>query len=102
MEKPPVTFSNGWYSNFAKRYELTRLVMHGEGGSAPDIESVREQVDEIREKLCGVPLSRVYNIDETGLCYMQAPRYTIASNTATAAKFLANARTRLESRSLQS
>lgn len=81
MEKPPITFSNGWYFNFAKRYGLTRLVMHGEGGSAPDIESVRDQVDEIREKLRGVPLSRVYNIDETGLCYMQAPRYTVASNS---------------------
>ena len=54
--------------------------MHGEGGSAPDLESVRDQVDEIREKLRGVPLSRVYNIDETGLCYMQAPRYTITNS----------------------
>ncbi|KAI8062666.1 hypothetical protein BC940DRAFT_216170, partial [Gongronella butleri] len=66
-------FSVGWFYGFAKRHGFKRQLMHGEAGSAPDLEEIEPQIEEIRETLRGVPFSRVYNIDETGLYHSAAP-----------------------------
>lgn len=83
--KPPIGFSEGWFYGFARRHGLSRRLMHGEAGSAPDLNEIEPEIEEIQEKLRGIPFSRVYNIDETGLFHSAAPRYTIAPNNKTGA-----------------
>jgi hypothetical protein len=69
--------SNGWLEKFQKRNGFRRWHIHGESGDA-QMEGIEGRLEEIRAKIAGYELEKVYNMDETGLFYNLAPDTTIA------------------------
>lgn len=70
-------FSIGWLDKFKKRYNLRRLVRHGEAASVPP-----EAAIEMRaiQTLCGeYSEDDIYNMDETGLFWRQSPSGGLSS-----------------------
>ena len=74
------TMSNGWIHNFLKRHELKHRSMNGESGSLTMTDQIIEKTPEIRNILKDYDLKDIYNMDETGLYYRQAPTKTISRN----------------------
>ncbi|KAG2193447.1 hypothetical protein INT46_011083 [Mucor plumbeus] len=75
-----LTMSNGWIHNFLKRHELKQRSMNGESGSLTMTDQIIEKTTEIRNILKDYDLKDIYNMDETGLYYRQAPTKTISRN----------------------
>lgn len=61
--------------NFKRKYCVSCTILHGEGGSC-DVESVEEEVKEIKEKLKKYDKRHVFNFDEYGLNYQLLPNHT--------------------------
>ncbi|KAG2207836.1 hypothetical protein INT46_007002 [Mucor plumbeus] len=74
------TMSNGWIYNFLKRHELKHRSMNGESGSLTMTDQIIEKTPEIRNILRDYNLKDIFNMDETGLYYRQAPTKTISRN----------------------
>ena len=73
--------SNGWLQDFQGRHGCKQRSIHGESGSI-NSKKIPSHRDAIRERLKGVPLDEIYNMDETGLFYCLAPDKTIAKRQA--------------------
>ncbi|KAG2216372.1 hypothetical protein INT45_007375 [Circinella minor] len=72
-------FSDGWMSNFEKRFNFKSRVMHGEARSVVlNNQDVQMQISKIKSKINEYGLSNIYNFDETALFYAQVPRRTIS------------------------
>ncbi|KAG2214837.1 hypothetical protein INT45_007997 [Circinella minor] len=72
-------FSDGWMSNFEKRFSFKSRIIHGKAGSAvTSTQDIQTQISKIKEKINEYGLSNVYNFDETALFYAQVPRRTIS------------------------
>lgn len=84
-EKP--NFSQGWLDNFMKRNNLRCRLMNGEAGSV-DMSSpvILLKVEEIKAKLACYDRRDIYNFDETGLFYRQAPQKTISTRDVAGGK----------------
>lgn len=80
-----LSFSNGWLQAFQGRHGFKQVSAHGESGSV-NSEEIPAQRDAIRERLKGVPLADIYNMDETGLFYCLAPDKTIAQRQVEGSK----------------
>ena len=65
-------FSDGWVTNFFKRYSLGQVVLHGEGGSAPMALVDRGRID-LQSLLADYELSDIYNADEFALFFELLP-----------------------------
>jgi hypothetical protein len=65
-------FSDGWVTNFFRRYSLGQVVLHGEGGSAPMQLVDRGRID-LHSLLADYELSDIYNADEFALFYELLP-----------------------------
>ena len=63
-----ILFSNECLLDFQGRHGLQHLSTQGESGSV-NSEKIFVQRNAIRERLKGVPLAGIYNMDETGLFY---------------------------------
>jgi hypothetical protein len=61
-------FSNGWLSNFQKRFNIRECVNHGEAASAQiDKPDAIVQMEKVRLLATEYDIDDVLNIDETGL-----------------------------------
>ena len=69
--------SNGWLEKFQKRNGFRRWYIHGESGDA-QMEEIEERLEEIRAKIAGYELKKVYNMNEMSLFYNLASNTTIA------------------------
>ncbi|CAB4459808.1 unnamed protein product [Rhizophagus irregularis] len=69
--------SNGWISNFKKRYNMKEYVKWGEAASAP-LETLNEERQKLREIIKDYDLNDVFNCDETGLYWDLEPSKTLA------------------------
>lgn len=74
-----MTFSDGWLSNFNRRWGLRVFRSYGEGGDA-DLEAVRNELPLIKEKVRQYQPKDIFNCDESGLFYKMAPDKTIAQH----------------------
>ena len=85
--KEKLAFSQGWLDNFLKRNDLRCRLTNGEAGSV-DMSSpvVLLKVEEIKAKLACYDRRDIYNFDETGLFYRQAPQKIIASKDVAGGK----------------
>jgi hypothetical protein len=80
-------FSNGWLDNLMRRNGLKCRIMNGEAGSV-DMASdyILTEIDRIRGVITKYPLKDVFNFDETGLFYRQAPQKTISLEEVSGSK----------------
>nr|CCA20641.1 putative CENPB/ARS binding proteinlike protein [Albugo laibachii Nc14] len=69
--------SNIWLQAFQKRHGFRHMRAHGGGGSV-NTRAIPAQHDAIRERLKGVSLADIDNMDETGLFYCLETDETIA------------------------
>lgn len=85
--EPMPAFSNGWFDRFMKRNMLKCRLMNGEAGSVdinhPDLVA---QVADIKTTIATYERRNVFNFDETGLFYRQAPQKTISSRDVAGVK----------------
>nr|CCA17138.1 CENPB protein Homeodomainlike putative [Albugo laibachii Nc14] len=72
-----LSFSYGWIQAFQKRHGFRNMSAHGESCSV-NTWVIPAQRDAIQERLKGVSLIDIYNMDERGLFYCPAPDKTIA------------------------
>ena len=70
--EPTPKFSNGWLEKFVKRHGFLKFKSHGESGSV-NVELLKRAMPPLQTKIALFPPSDVYNMDETGLFYSQAP-----------------------------
>jgi len=79
------TFGDSWLRGFKSRHSLRNLRISGERASVPlDFEALMAPVVSfIQDK--GIPPSRIFNWDETGLFYRAMPGYTLAGRDDTGA-----------------
>jgi hypothetical protein len=67
-------FSNGWLDNLMRRNGLKCRIMNGEAGSVDTTSDyILTEIDRIRGVITKYSLKDVFNFDETGLFYRQAP-----------------------------
>ena len=71
--------SQGWVSNFVKRWALRSVSLSGEGGSVNGAQ-VSGYIAALREKLREFDPSCIFNVDETGLFFKLLPRRTYISS----------------------
>ena len=64
--------SNGFMQRWASLHGLVNVALHGSGASANE-EEAAERMAAIRQKLEGVDVERIYNVDKTGLLYRGLP-----------------------------
>ena len=77
QDQPPPSFSTGWLEKFKKRHNIKQRSQHGEASSVP--EGAEEEMRSI-QTLCGEYKEEdIYNMDETGLFWRQAPSSGLAS-----------------------
>ena len=78
--EPMPVFSNGWFDRFMKRNMLKCRMMNGEAGSI-DLSSPQlvTRIEEIKALIANYDRRDVFNFDETGLFYRQAPQKTIST-----------------------
>lgn len=78
--------SNGWVSNFKKRYGLRHLKICGEKLSSKP-ETVEPFLIKFRDKIKELNLSpeQIYNADESGLFFWQIPNKTLVTTKAASA-----------------
>ncbi|KAI0992652.1 hypothetical protein K3495_g15533 [Podosphaera aphanis] len=62
------TWSNGWLEKFQKAHGIHKTRRYGEASSVSTV-NAEDEINSIREALVDVPLSDIYNCDETGLFY---------------------------------
>jgi hypothetical protein len=81
------TFSDGWLDNLMRRNGLKCRIMNGEAGSV-DMTSdhILTEIDRIRGVITKYPLKDIFNFDETGLFYRQAPQKTISLEEVSGSK----------------
>jgi hypothetical protein len=79
------TFGASWLKGFKERNSLRLLRINGERASVPiDYDTLMEPVRRfVAEK--GIPPTRIFNWDETGLFYRAMPQYTLAGHDDTGA-----------------
>lgn len=84
-EKPEL--SRGWVQRFMAREGLRVRSMNGEAGSVQiDESNIQVQLKNIREILKDYELKDIYNMDETGLFYRNAPSKTISRESVSGVK----------------
>ncbi|KAI0996982.1 hypothetical protein K3495_g11201 [Podosphaera aphanis] len=71
------TWSNGWLQNFQKAYGIHKTRRYGETSSVSTV-NAEDEVNSIWEALVDVPLSDIYNCDETGLFYKAVPGVSLS------------------------
>src|SRR3990167_5090602 len=76
IENPP-KFSNGWMQKFIKRHGFFKYNSHGESGSV-NMQLLNSALTSLQIKIAMFSPCEVYNMDETGLFYSQAPSTTIS------------------------
>ena len=71
QDRPLPSFSIGWLEKFKKRHDIKQRTQHGEASSVPA--GAEEEMRAI-QTLCGEYKEEdIYNMDETGLFWRQAP-----------------------------
>ena len=65
FDKEHFNFSHKWLLGFKKANNINRIRLHGEGQDA-DLRSVHVVRTQLPRILGEVPLSKIYNFDETG------------------------------------
>jgi hypothetical protein len=72
-------FGNSWLLAFKNRWNIKKLRLNGERASVPlNVDELMKPIIEVIKDL-NIPISNIYNWDETGLFYRSMPRYTLAS-----------------------
>jgi len=64
-------FSNGWLSKFKKRHGIRNYRQHGESGSV-NRQMLEDALPVLKALLNNFNWEDIYNMDETGLCYMMS------------------------------
>ena len=72
-------FSNGWLFQFKKRYHFQAHKCHGESGDA-DEEAIQVELPSLSALIAMYKPNDIFNADEFGLFYRQAPDITIGSS----------------------
>lgn len=81
------TFSAGWLDNFMRRNGLKCRIMNGEAGSVDmTTDHMLTEIDRIRRAITKYPRKDIFNFDETGLFYRQAPQKTISLDEISGSK----------------
>lgn len=65
--------SNGWLDRWRKRFGVTSLNLHGEGGDV-DWEKIKDEMEMLKSLLKNYDLENIYNMDETGLFFRCFPK----------------------------
>ena len=73
----PLKFSNGWLQKFIKRHGFYKYKLHGESGSVKMV-ILNSAITVLQVKIAKFDPSDVYNMDENGLFYTQAPSSTVS------------------------
>lgn len=73
-----LTFSEGWFAAFKRRWGIRTYRLHGESGDC-DNAAVQSQLPDIISKLRGYSAKDTFNADEFGLNYKMAPTTTVAA-----------------------
>lgn len=71
-------FSDKWFDSFKKRNEIKFLRINGEAASVPVDTSAKMEVIKRIIVHSGLPISQIYNFDETGLEYRNFGNFTYA------------------------
>lgn len=71
-------FSKAWLFLFKQRNDFKMYRSHGESGDA-DEEAIREEVPLLHKMLSAFEAKDIFNADEFGLFYRQAPKTTIGT-----------------------
>lgn len=80
-------FSNGWLSNFQKRFNIKECINHGEAASAQiDKPSALTQIEKVRLLATKYDPENVLNMDETGLFWKLIPDRTLATKAGSGGK----------------
>lgn len=84
---PKPQYSNGWIQRFTARMGVKLRSMNGEAGSV-EIENyvIQDQLQRIREVMKDYDLKDIYNMDETGLMYRNAPTRTVSKEKVSGIK----------------
>ncbi|KAI1000685.1 hypothetical protein K3495_g7512 [Podosphaera aphanis] len=72
------TWSNGWLEKFQKSHSIHKTRRYGESSSVSTV-NAEDEINSIREALVDVPLSDIYNCDETGLFYKAIPDISLST-----------------------
>ncbi|KAI1007545.1 hypothetical protein K3495_g692 [Podosphaera aphanis] len=73
------TWSNGWLEKFQKAHGIHKTRRYGEASSVSTV-NAEDEINSIREALVDVPLSDIYNCDETGLFYKAVPDVSLSTS----------------------
>lgn len=76
-QKLCLKFSNGWFARFKARFGLSLRRIHGEAGSA-DMQAIENALPALRSLMAQYDPKDVWNADEFGLFYRQAPGWTLS------------------------
>lgn len=80
-------FSKGWVQRLMERHNLQKRTMCGKAGSVRvNNEGIQAQLTKIREAIKEYQLKDIYNMDESGLLYRNAPNRTISGNKISGVK----------------
>ena len=79
QQQSHLNFSNGWISRFKYRNKLRAYKCHGESGAADD-DAISSELPNLRALIAGYSPNDVFNADEFGLFYQQAPNVTVGPN----------------------
>ena len=71
-----MAFSNGWLYGFKKRNQFKAFKCHGEAGDADEI-AIAESLPQLRGLIDMYESKDVFNLDEFGLFFQQAPTITV-------------------------
>lgn len=75
FEEP--NWSNGWLTNFQRRFQLRSRRIYGEAADVPI--TAEEEMQKLRLFLRGYQPEDIYNMDETGLFWKATPSHSITN-----------------------